>query len=283
MSDFSPDWLAMREPYDGRARNPVLLASVAGCFSGQSSISVVDLACGTGATMRAVAPHLPRRQTWRLVDNNLSLLARVAGTAAADATFTATPLDLDRDLELALDGPLDLITTSAFLDLVSRDWLERFAVEAAVRHLPIYAALTYDGHVAIDPAEPLDRGVIDAFNRHQLRDKGFGPALGPGAVPAIAEILGRVGYAAETGASDWQFGPADADIQLELISGIAAAARETGDVSLPDLIAWTTHRRDAVADGRSSMLIGHVDVFARITGTRWGERSQSNSTSSPIG
>jgi hypothetical protein len=40
---------------------------------------------------------------------------------------------------------LDLITTSALLDLVSADWLERLTVEAAARRLPIYAALTYQG------------------------------------------------------------------------------------------------------------------------------------------
>lgn len=284
MSGFSASWLALREPYDLRTRNPALLKSLAAAFSGRSSISVVDLACGTGATMRALAPILPVRQSWRLVDNDLSLLARIkAASGAADATILPTPVDLNRDLELALDGALDLITTSAFLDLVSADWLERLAVEAAARGLPLYAALIYDGHVALDPADPFDRHVIDAFNRHQLSDKGFGPALGPRAAQAVIEILGRVGYSVESGPSDWQFDPADADIQLELVAGFAAAVRETGDVALPDLIAWTTRRRDAIADGRSSMLIGHIDVFARATGTRWGDRSQSNSTSSPIG
>ena len=30
-----------------------------------------------------------------------------------------------RDLELALDGPIDLVTTSSLLDLVSAEWVER--------------------------------------------------------------------------------------------------------------------------------------------------------------
>ena len=62
---FSADWLALREPYDARARNAEVLASVAAAFSDQSAISVVDLACGTGSTLRAIAPHLPPRQNWR--------------------------------------------------------------------------------------------------------------------------------------------------------------------------------------------------------------------------
>ena len=37
-----------------------------------------------------------------------------------DVTVTTVPVDLSRDLEAALDGPVDLVTTSALLDLVSR-------------------------------------------------------------------------------------------------------------------------------------------------------------------
>ena len=60
------------------------------------------------------------------------------------------PVDLARDLEAALDGPVDLVTTSALLDLVSDDWLERLAIEAAARRLPVYAALSYDGRIELD-------------------------------------------------------------------------------------------------------------------------------------
>ena len=49
----------------------------------QSSIAVVDLACGTGATLRAIGARLPARQNWRLVDNDLSLLAQAAGACAS--------------------------------------------------------------------------------------------------------------------------------------------------------------------------------------------------------
>lgn len=284
MSGFSADWLALREPYDRRSRSPAVLESLSAAYSLASSIAVVDLACGTGATLRALAPLLPRRQSWRLVDNDLSLLARVQNAAApADVRVTTIPVDLLHDLEVALDGPLDLITMSAFLDLVSADWLERLAVEAGARGLPIYAALTYDGRIAFEPNDPFDRRIVEAVNRHQLGDKGFGPALGPAAAPAAIRILKGVGYVVESGLSDWQFGPADKDIQLELVSGWAAAAREAGEIPLLELIGWVTRRRDAITAGASSMQVGHLDIFARVTATRWGDKSQSNSTSSPIG
>jgi ubiquinone/menaquinone biosynthesis C-methylase UbiE len=82
MSGFSAEWLALREPYDRAARSAAVLAAVADALIGETSISVVDLACGTGATLRALGPHLPPFQRWRLVDNNLSLLVRAARLSA---------------------------------------------------------------------------------------------------------------------------------------------------------------------------------------------------------
>ena len=61
MSGFSAEWLALREPYDAKARNAAVLDAVASAFRGEPSVSVVDLACGTGATLRALGPGICRR------------------------------------------------------------------------------------------------------------------------------------------------------------------------------------------------------------------------------
>ena len=118
MSGFSAEWLKLREPYDLRARNTAVLDAVVDLLAGQPSVAIVDLACGTGSTFRALSPRIKARQNWRLVDNDLSLLARVPPSSPG-ITVTAAPVDLNRDLEAAFDGPADLVTTSALLDLVS--------------------------------------------------------------------------------------------------------------------------------------------------------------------
>jgi hypothetical protein len=268
MSGFSAQWLALREPYDLRARNAAVLDAVASAFRNRTSIAAVDLACGTGATLRAVEPRLPQRQNWRLVDNDLGLLARAAALADPPRRIVATqPIDLARDLELALDGPLDLVTCSALLDLVSAQWLERLIVEAAARRLPIYAALSYDGRIALDPSAPDDSEIVAAVNRHQRRDKGFGPALGPDAVAQASERLTRVGYSLVQGPSDWKFGRDDHAIQDELLTGWAAAAQELGELPIERIAAWLARRRDLLAAGRVTLRVGHVDFFAAPTMT----------------
>jgi hypothetical protein len=265
---FSAEWLALRERYDQPARNREVLAAVAAAFADQADIAVVDLACGTGSTLRALAPHLPARQTWRLVDNDLSLLARAGRNAPAGVAATPTPIDLARDLEAALDGALDLVTTSALLDLVSPEWLERFAVETAARRLPVYAALSYDGLAALDPVDPLDATIIAAVNRHQRRNKGFGPALGPAAAAEAVTRFQQVGYSVVEGVSDWVFTPHDREIQTEVLSGWATAVRELDELALPDIVDWLARRRDLVAAGRATMRVGHVDLFARPIAVR---------------
>lgn len=268
MSGFSADWLALREPHDVRARNPKVLDAVAAKFAGWPSLTIVDLACGTGSTLRALAPRLPSRQNWKLVDNDLGLLARAADASLPNAKITTAAIDLARDLEAALDGSVDLVTTSALLDLVSEHWLERFVTETAARKLPLYAALTYDGRIALEPADPFDAAIIAAVNDHQRRDKGFGPALGPAAARLLVAQLEAVGYSVAQGAADWACGTQDREIQVSILDGWAGAASELGQLPLAEIMAWLTRRRDTVAAGRSSARVGHVDVFADPIGLR---------------
>jgi hypothetical protein len=265
---FSAAWLGLREPYDRSSRNSAVIEAVVAALAGRSSVTIVDLACGTGSTCRALGPLIEGRQSWRLIDNDLSLLARAPQSSLSGTSVATIPIDLNLDLEAALDGPVDLVTTSALLDLVSDEWLQRLVVESAVRRLPVYAALSYDGRIEMTPADAADQKIIAAINAHQRTDKGFGPALGPEAARQAITRFERVGYVVVQGASDWAFTPQDREIQIEVLAGWAAAARDTGGLPLSDVVGWLARRRDLVAAGRSSIRVGHVDFFARPTDTR---------------
>ncbi|MCC7348386.1 MAG: class I SAM-dependent methyltransferase [Variibacter sp.] len=262
MSGFPLAWLALRAPYDLAARNPSVRQAAVAPLAKLPRAALVDLACGAGSTARALSSHIVPPQSWTLVDNDLSLLARALEGLPERAFARGMPVDLARDLELALDGPVDLVTTSALLDLVSQEWLERLATELAVRRLPLYAALSYDGRTELEPADPFDAAVVEAFNRHQLTDKGFGPALGPRAAACAEAQLRAVGYRVASGPSDWLFGPADREIQAQVLAGWAGAARELATVSAEALESWLRRRLEWVETGRAHMRIGHTDLYA---------------------
>ncbi len=267
MSGFSAAWLALREPYDARARNREVLDTVAASAAKRSSITVVDLACGAGSTVRAIASRLPVQQTWRLIDHDSALLERVSPPLPGQR-LAPSVLNIAGGLEEAFAQPADLVTASALLDLVSEDWLERLVAQCAARRLPFYAALIYDGRVSFEPAEAFDAEMVEAVNRHQRRDKGFGPALGPAAGSNAIARFEALGWAVVTGSSDWAFGPEDAAIQSEFLAGWAAAAGEMGDLPHTDAECWLERRRAHVSLRRSSIRVGHVDFFASPIGAR---------------
>lgn len=267
MSGFSAEWLALREPFDSRARNPLILEAVANLVGSRSSVRVADLACGAGSTVRALQGRLPIRQRWDLIDNDPALLAIARNAVCAEnIELKAIQLDLTRDLETVVETPLDLVTMSALLDLVSEAWLQGFLRSVAARPLPVYAAMTYDGRIDVSPADPADTAIITAFNAHQGTDKGFGPALGPAAARAVISGFEASGYKVVSGDSDWVIGPNDVAMQIALLGGWASAAR---DMKTPaDVAGWLARRTRLVSDGLSSMRVGHVDLLAFPSATR---------------
>ena len=249
---FSAAWLALREPADHAARDAALLRAAAQAAGPQAVI--VDLGCGTGSTIRAFAGLLAEGAVWRLVDNDPELLRHAS--AAAPAGVSTHRVDL-RDLDsLPLDGA-SLVTASALLDLCSLEWVEHLAARLAEHRLPFYAALSYDGVMHWTPPDRVDAPVTDAFNRHQVGDKGFGAALGPGATEAMAAALERRGYAVHRADIPWKLGPDQCALQRELIAGIAMAAAEAGEAQA---MAWGGTRTDSVETAVCH--IGHTDLLA---------------------
>ena len=269
MTGFSAEWLALREPYDARARNPEVLDAIATFLKPLPAVRVIDLACGTGSTLRMLSPRLPARQNWHLVDHDVRLLMQAKATPLAkDIDVMVTPLDLNRDLEAALDGEVDLVATSALLDLVSAAWLDRLALALAARSIPFYAALSYDGRTGFTPTDLFDTRIMAGMSAHQSTDKGFGAALGPMAAAFMIARLKGLGYSVVQGAADWVIGPEDRDIQTEILTGLASASEEMGALPLADATAWLTRRRLAIEAGCSSLRVGHIDFFATPSATR---------------
>lgn len=254
---FDPAWLALREAADRGARDVSLLRGAFDLLRRTEAPVIVDLGCGAGATRRAFGPGAGLGARWRLVDRDPDLLDRAARDAGAAGE--AHLLDLGDLDALPFDGAA-LVTCSALLDLMARDWLEGLADRLAARRLGLYAALSYDGRMAWTPGPaPREAEVLAAFNGHQLRDKGLGPALGPQAAAALAELLRARGYAVRLERSDWRLGAKAAALQAALAKGVAEAAEECG---CPEVEDWLQARLDAITGGLSSALVGHLDLLA---------------------
>jgi hypothetical protein len=279
MTGFSAQWLALREPADHRARDVSLRDKVVHDLTHLARvrpgpINLVDLGCGSGSNLRALAPHLPATQHWTLVDYDPALLnaAKAALMQWADKIVSEQETlvvlkngkhisidflceDLSSNLEAVLSRPMDLLTAAAFFDLVAESWLERFC---GLLNAPLYTVLTYNGQEVWSPPQPTDAAMLNAFHAHQQTDKGFGAAAGPTAAGVMERLLKARGFAVSSAQSPWKLNASDRNLIEQLAIGSAGAVLETKRVSVEEVSAWKQSRSLA-----QTCEIGHTDLYAR--------------------
>jgi hypothetical protein len=286
VSGFSAEWLELREPFDAAARSAALVAELYAHLPHGAALDVTDLGAGACSNLRYLAPLLGGVQRWRLADHDPQLLDAALATTHAWAVGRGEDITRD-DAALAIRGASftcdvrsecvdladlaalelpagGLVTAAALLDLVSHGWLESFAQRCRSARAAVSLALTYDGRTTVTPTEPEDAAVLALFNRHQLFDKGFGPALGMRAAAAAEAAFEAHGYELRAATSDWVIEPGEHALQLALLDGWLGAALEVAPESRMALTSWHERRRVHVLAGRSQLRVGHVDLVGWI-------------------
>jgi SAM-dependent methyltransferase len=265
VSGFSAEWLDLREPADHRSRDLGLADALARAVAERETLRLIDLGCGTGSNLRALAPALSGHQDWTLIDYDIALLAAARErvemwrqrSGVEHVTVHYETADLSRDLAEKFDREHDVVTAAALFDLVSPAWIEEFVAALTHRRSILHTVLIYDGHMSWTPAHPADEAILRAFNAHQHHDKGFGPAAGPDAGRMLTEGLERAGYRVTTALSPWRLERADLALIRATAQGVADAARETGQLASRDLDDWLQSRAALTA-----CEIGHLDLLA---------------------
>lgn len=246
--DF-PAWLAARESYDHAARHEPFVGRFAAALPAGAP-RVLDLATGRGSNLRYLRPRLPAACRWTVLDRDPALLALVG---------EADCVRVEHDLRTGLDGlpPADGVVCSALLDLVDQGFLVALADHLVQQALPLLVTLTVDGRLAWERPDPEDEAVHALFRAHQLTDRGFGPSVGVGAAPRLAELLEARGHAVSLARADWELPGSDGPFVAEMLRGIAEAAAEVAP--RPEVVTAWTERRAALGGG---LTVGHLDLLA---------------------
>ncbi|MEO0592131.1 MAG: hypothetical protein AAFZ38_01010 [Myxococcota bacterium] len=258
---FSLHWLDLREPADRRARSPELLAKVVDEIGRGSVDRIADLGAGTGSMFRFLAPFISPEIPWSFYD---SVFYPAAG-AAFDRVPEHKQSKISRhQIDLAHEtvdyAPRMLVCASAFFDLVSEPWLERFTTDVVASGAMLYSTLSVDGRHELNPAHVADEQVLASFREHQTRvDKGFGVPLGPLAHRRLVDLLKHKGYEVVEAASDWDL--YEAELLALFIDGIAEAALMFAN---PQDVThrWLHARRAEIEENRLTVRVGHRDLFA---------------------
>ena len=265
----SSNWLDLREGADAAARARELVGQLRPHLPAGGALVIHDLACGTGAMGRWLAPRLPGRQHWVMHDRDAALLEvaashppRAADNAPVGVETRCT--DITR-LDAGDLAGASLVTASALLDLLTLEELQRLVDLCTAAGCPALLTLSVVGHVELTPADPLDVRVGAAFDDHQRRMTTGGRLLGPDAVAAAVQAFRRAGHAVLVRPSPWRLAASQAALAEEWFRGWvdAAGAQEPELAAGAELYA---RRRLATARaGRLVVRVGHADLLALPT------------------
>lgn len=258
------DWLALRGTVDGRAReaSAPLLDMLIRYFAtaGADAVDVVDVGAGTGANQRWLAPRLPFRQRWTLLDHDPALLNLVPARGNDDRV-----LDMNRVVAGIEDlGTLPqlarrpvLLTCSAVLDVLSAHQLDGLCDVLVDRRLPALFSLTVDGTVDLSPAHRSDARIGEVFNQHQRR----GTLAGPTAVAHAAARLRAAGMSVQIVDTPWRLGPEDGQLLRRYLRERAEVVIEQDPRLRDETEVWLADRLDREREGRLRGRVGHQDLL----------------------
>lgn len=257
----SPAWLELRESADAEARSRDLVRHIRRCMRGGPMV-IHDLACGSGALGRWLAPLLPAQQHWVLHDRDPDLLALAEAAVpgpAADGAVVTVETRLSDVTQLGGDelAGASLVTASALLDLLTADELVGLMRACAGAACPVLLTLSVTGRVQLLPTDPLDARVAASFNAHQRR----GRLLGPDAVEAAAVGFGRLGAEVIVRPSPWRLGVADTGLTVEWFTGWVDAACEQEPAPAVDVDLYRRRRLREAEAGRLAVTVGHADLL----------------------
>lgn len=264
----SPGWLDLREPADAAARARDLAGRLRDHAPADGAWLIHDLAAGTGALGRWLAPLLPGPQHWILHDRDPDLLERAVAHPPGPALDGSTVTLETRLSDVTQLGPDELaaatlVTASALLDLLTRDELSALLQASAGAGCPVLYALTVTGRVQLLPADPLDKLLAAAFDAHQRRMTSRGRLLGPDAVDAAVERFRRSGAEIVVRPSPWRLGPLESELAVEWLTGWVDAACEQEPALGPDADLYRRRRLRQAAAGALAVTVGHADLLVR--------------------
>ena len=191
------------------------------------------------------------------VDRILGVFCDIDDTLTTDGHLTAAAYAALDALKTA--GKLVIPITgrpAGWCDHIARMW----PVDAVVGENGAFY-FQYDRHARKLIKRFLDDEAVRALvNAHQRSDKGFGPALGPDSGARTAQALTDAGYRVTVEKSDWVLGADQAELQRQLMSGLADAAVELAPAETGRIRAWQSRRLAHVDAGTSTVRVGHDDV-----------------------
>jgi len=194
MHEFENSWLLSREKIDSVSRNKKAIEKINKYTNFTKNLNIIDLGCGTGSNFRYLNPKILKKQSWKMIDiSNLSLsyLKKNIRFSQKIQNITFKNEDIIKNLEKINFKDFDIVTGSALLDIMPKEWFVEFSKINKSTKI-IYFSINYDGNFKFYPKHKDDDKIVKLFNKDQMSDKGIGKkAVGPKCTQIINKLFQR--------------------------------------------------------------------------------------------
>jgi hypothetical protein len=220
-------------------------------------IDIIDLGAGTGANQRWLAPRLPFRQRWIHLDHDPAISRSLP--LPDDTMIINDSVDALGRLLAGRGGARRLVTCSALLDVLTTAQLHAVCRALIDAQVPALFSLTVTGALSLDPMDPHDQQLLNAFNDHQRR----AGRAGPDATLLASNFMQAAGFTVLSQQTPWQLTAANGQAFVEQVLQERLDAAVAQDPALASMAAgWLDLRRVQLTLGVLHIDLGHCDILA---------------------
>ena len=174
MHKFENSWLFQREKIDNISKSISIINKINIVLKNYDKIRIIDLGTGTGSNFRYLSKKIKfKNQSWTLMDLSKSSLNEAKKTSVTNNKIQKIILkhnDIIKNFEQHNFDNYEIVTGSAFLDIMPADWFKKFYTKNRNTKL-VYFSINYDGYFKFYPKHKLDKDVLQLFNNDQKSKK----------------------------------------------------------------------------------------------------------------
>ena len=174
MHKFENSWLFQREKIDNLSKSISIINKINIVLKNYDKIRIIDLGTGTGSNFRYLSKKIKfKNQSWTLMDLSKSSLNEAKKTSVTNNKIQKIILkhdDIIKNIEQHNFDNYEIVTGSAFLDIMPVDWFKKFYTKNRNTKL-VYFSINYDGYFKFYPKHKLDKDVLQLFNNDQKSKK----------------------------------------------------------------------------------------------------------------
>ena len=261
MHEFENSWLFQREKIDNISKSKLIIKKINNFFKIEQDVKLMDLGTGTGSNFRFLSKKIvQKKQNWTLIDiSKKSLLAAKNHIQINNKIINVSIVNknLIKNINKVDFKKFDIVTGSAFLDIMPFEWFKKFYQENKKTKV-VYFAINYDGFFQFYPKQKYDKEMLIMFNDDQKSIKHKNDrAVGPDCTKIIEKQFIKT-HKTFSFSSNWNI-KNNKKFQLMFLNFCENVIKKNQTNNLNE---WLVFRKNQIKKNKSRLVVNNKDFLA---------------------